>query len=206
MAARLPRSVSMTPEHNLSRGAGSQVRVPSVAGIQLGPGLGVALYVLLVASAGLAFFGRSFPGRLPAALERVTPFVFLLFVACFAVYRFGLASARKYPASKAFFQVGLAVVVFLLLLPSSRAPYVPAGTALGQALADRDPRLRALAAEVARYRPDGRGYVPALVQSLSDPDPTVRSQAHASLVKLTGVDLGAPDAPGAVEAWRRRYP
>ena len=196
----------MTPEHNLSRGAGSQVPAPSVAGLPLGPGLGVALYVLLVASAGLAFFGRSFPGRLPVALERVTPFVFAVFVGCFAVYRFGLASARKYPASKAFFQVGLAVVVFLLLLPSSRAPYVPAGTALGQALTAPDPRLRALAAEVARYRPEGRDYVPALVQALSDPDPTVRAQAHASLVRLTGTDLGSPDDPRAVEAWRRRYP
>ena len=177
-----------------------------MGGFPLGPGLGVALYVLLVSSAGLAFFGRSFPGRLPIAIERVTPWVFALFVACFAVYRFGLASKRKYPASKAFFQVGLAVVVFLLLLPSSRAPYVPAGTALGQALVDPDPRLRALAAEVARYRPEGRDYVPALVQALSDPDPTVRGQAHASLVKLTGVDLGAPETPGAVEAWRQRYP
>jgi len=196
----------MTPEQNLSRGTGAQVTAPSVGGLRLGPGLGVALYILLVASAGLAFFGRSFPGRLPVPLERVTPWVFAIFVACFAVYRFGLASARKYPASKAFFQVGLAVVVFLLLLPSSRAPYVPAGTALGQALVDPDPRLRALAAEVARYRPEGRDYVPALVQALSDPDPTVRAQAHASLVRLTGVDLGSPDDPKALDAWRRRYP
>ena len=196
----------MTPEHNLSRGAASQVPAPSVGGLRLGPGLGVALYVLLVASAGLSFFGRRFPGRLPVSLEQVTPWVFAAFVACFAVYRFGLANARKYPASKAFFQVGLAVVVFLLLLPSSRAPYVPAGTAADQALGDPDPRLRALAAEVARYRPEGRSYVPALVQALSDPDPTVRAQAHASLVRLTGVDLGAPETPGAVDAWKRRYP
>lgn len=196
----------MTPEHNLSRGAGSQVDAPSVGGFPLGPGVGVALYILLAVSAGLAFFGRSFPGRLPMALERLTPWVFLLFVACFAVYRFGLAAARKYPASKAFFQVGLAVAVFLLLLPSSRVPYVPSGTVLGQALVDPDPRLRALAAEVARYRPEGRGYVPALVQALSDPDPTVRAQAHASLVRLTGEDLGSPDDPGAVEAWRRHHP
>src|SRR5262249_18378312 len=67
---RAPRSVSMTPEHNLSRDAGAQVSAPSLGGLPLGPGLGVALYVLLVASAGLAFFGRSFPGRLPVPLER----------------------------------------------------------------------------------------------------------------------------------------
>ncbi len=196
----------MTPEHNLSRGAGAQVdEAPSVGGLPLGRGLAVALYVLLVASAGLAFFGRSFPGRLPIPLERVTPWVFAVFVACFAVYRFGLASKRKYPASKAFFQVGLAVVVLLLLLPSSRVPYTPAATPLGQALEDPDPRLRALAAELARYRPEGRGYVPALVQALSDPDPTVRAEAYKSLVRLTGVDLGSPEDPQAVEAWRRRF-
>src|SRR5262249_59189857 len=103
--------VSMPPEHNLSRGAGSQVEAPSVGGFPLGPGLGVALYVLLVSSAGLAFFGRSFPGPLPIALERVTPWVFALFIACFAVYPFRLASQRQYPASKAFFHVGLAAAV-----------------------------------------------------------------------------------------------
>jgi hypothetical protein len=166
----------------------------------------MALYTLLVATAGLAFFGRNFPGRLPEWIERLTPFVFAAFIVCFAVYRFGLANARKYPASKAFFQVGLAVVVFLLLLPSGRAPYAVTGTGLDEALVDPNPRTRALAAELARYRPEGAHYVAALVAALSDPDLTVRTQAHASLVRLTGVDLGSPEDPAALEAWRRRFP
>ena len=45
-----------------------------------------------------------------------------------------------------------------------------------------------------------------LENSVRMDDITVRAQAHASLVRLTGEDLGSPDAPGAVEAWRRRYP
>lgn len=196
----------MIPEDNLSNQAGAQVAVPRVAGIRLGPGLGVALYVLLVAAAGLSFFGRRFPGRLPEGVERLTPFVFGAFLVCFALYRFGLANVRKYPAGKAFFQVGLALVVFLLLLPSSRPSSALAGTGLNEALHDPDPRLRALGAEVARYRPEGKAYVGVLVEALSDPDPSVRAQAHASLVRLTGSDLGAPDAPGALEAWRRQYP
>jgi hypothetical protein len=196
----------MDPEHNLNSRAGVQVQIPTVAGIRLGPGLGVALYTLLVAAAGLAFFGRRFPGRLPEEVQRLTPLVFGVFIACFAVYRFGLANARKYPASKAFFQVGLAVAVFLLLLPSGRAPYVVTGTGLDDALVDSNPRTRALAAELARYRPDGAHYVSALVVALSDPDPAVRTQAHASLVRLTGMDLGSPENPAALEAWRRRFP
>ena len=43
-------------------------------------------------------------------------------------------------------------------------------------------------------------------QSVEELWAKVREQAHASLVRLTGEDLGSPDAPGAVEAWRRRYP
>jgi hypothetical protein len=196
----------MNPEHNLNSREDAQVQIPTVAGIRLGPGLGVALYILLAAAAGLSFFGRRFPGRLPEEVERLTPLVFGVFIACFAVYRFGLANARKYPASKAFFQVGLAVAVFLLLLPSGRAPYAVTGTGLAEALADSNPRTRALAAELARYRPDGAHYVAALVAALSDPDPTVRTQAHASLVRLTGMDLGSPESPAALEAWRRRFP
>jgi hypothetical protein len=196
----------MNPEHNLNSRVEAQVQIPTVAGVRLGPNLGLALYVLLVAAAGLAFFGRRFPGRLPEEVQRLTPFVFAVFIGCFAVYRFGLANARKYPASKAFFQVGLALVVFLLLLPSGRAPYALAGTGLEDALVDGNPRTRALAAELARYRPDGAHYVGALVVALSDSDPTVRTQAHASLVRLTGVDLGSPEDPAAIEAWRRRFP
>jgi hypothetical protein len=117
---------------------------------------------------------------MPEAVERLTPFVFGAFLVCFAVYRFGLANVGKYPAGKAFFQVGLAVVVFLLLLPSSRPVSTPAGTGLGEALNDADPRLQALGAEVARYRPEA--YVAALV-ALSNPD---RASARGRAPRSSG--------------------
>ena len=197
----------MTPEHNLSRGADSQVDAPSVGGLPLGPGLGVALYVLLVASAGLAFFGRSFPGRLPIALERVTPWVFAVFVACFAVYRFGLASAPQVPGKQGFFPGragGGGLPAAAALVPGALSSRPGRRSARRWWILTRG--LRALAAEVARLPARGTGVCSALVQALSDPDPTVRAQAHASLVRLDGEDLGSPDAPGAVEAWRQRYP
>jgi HEAT repeats len=184
-----------------------QAEAPRLAGIRLGPGLGLVLYCLLLGSAGLAFFGKEFPGRLPGQVERITPFVFGAFVALFAAYRFGLVSLRKYSGFKAFFQVGLAVVLFLLLLPSARASFGPSPTyGLADDFADPNPRVRALAAEVARYRPDRARYASALVTALEDEDPEVRAQAHRSLVQIAGLDLGAPESPGGLKRWRERFP
>ena len=178
-----------------------------MAGIRLGPGPGLVLYTLLVGAAGLAFFGKEFPGRLPEQVERVTPFVFGAFVALFGAYRFVLVRSRKYPSFKAFYQVGLAVVVFLLLLPFARDSYGPGRRpGLGADLTDANPRVRALAAEVVRYRPDAARYAPALVAGLEDGDPDVRLEAHRSLVQIAGVDLGGPEAAGAIQRWRERFP
>jgi len=192
---------------NVSSLAESQGEAPQVAGIRLGPGPGLVLYTLLLGAAGLAFFGKEFPGRLPEAVQRVTPFVFGAFVALFAAYRFVLVRSRKYPSFKAFYQVGLAVVVFLLLLPSARASYgqLP-GAGLEADLLDSHARVRALAAEVARHRPDAARYASALVTALADEDPEVRLQAHRSLVQIAGVDLGSPDVPGATQRWREHFP
>lgn len=197
----------MQRARNLSSGGKAQGETPRLAGIRLGPGPGLVLYSLLVGAAGLAFFGKEFPGRLPGEVERLTPFVFGVFVALFASYRFALVRSHKYPSFKAFYQVGLAVVVFLLLLPSARASYGPLPRpGLVVDLVDNNARVRALAAEVVRHRPDSARYAPALVTGLEDEDPDVRLEAHRSLVQIAGVDLGAPEDPGAIRRWRERFP
>ncbi len=197
----------MEPARNVSSGAGPQGATPQLAGIRLGPGPGLVLYSLLLGAAGLAFFGKEFPGRLPGDVERLTPFVFGAFVALFASYRFALVRSRKYPSFKAFYQVGLAVVVFLLLLPSARARYGPLPRpGLGMDLVDNNARVRALAAEVVRYRPDAARYAAALVTALEDEDPDVRLEAHRSLTQIAGVDLGPPEDAGAIKRWREHFP
>jgi hypothetical protein len=194
-------------QRNVNSLARTQGEAPSLAGIRLGPGPGLVLYVLLLGAAGLAFFGREFPGRLPWLVERLTPFVFGAFVALFATYRFALVRIHKYPSFKAFYQVGLALVVFLLLLPSSRASYGPVPRpGLSDYLADNNARVRALAAEVVRHRPDATRYAAALVTGLEDEDPEVRLQSYRSLVAIAGVDLGGPESPGAIKRWRERFP
>jgi hypothetical protein len=157
-------------------------------------------------SAFLALWSRRFPGELPNALQAAAPWSFLVFLAVFAFYRLGLMRAGRYPSFKGFFQIGIGLLVFTLMLPHARSVYQAPQAGISAALANSNSEVRALAAELAGYRPDGRQYAPQLVKALEDGDAWVREEAHASLVRLAGQDLGRPDDPAAVERWRKRFP
>ena len=198
-------------DSNINRPRGFQVdeqadEPPRLAGVRLGPALAGLLYALLVGSAALALFGRQFPGRLSPGLSLAAPWVFLLFAVAFAAYRLRLVRAGKYGAFKGFFQIGAALLFFTLLLPSARNRYEEQSEGLTGLLLDGSPEVRQLAAEVARHRPEGLQYAPALVRCLRDPIPQVRQECHRSLVALTGQDLGAPADPAGIRAWEARYP
>lgn len=169
---------------------------PSVVGVRVRPSWSIALYALLVMSAALALYAQRSPANLDPSLSRAAPWLFLVFAAGFTVYRVALVVARRYSPFKAFFQIFLAALFFLLLLfPRVEAP--AEATLLGH----RDDRVRALAAEVAGWRQDAT-QAHALVKLLADPSAEVRDAAHASLVKLNGgTDLGASS-----ESWEKRFP
>jgi len=62
-------------------------------------------------------------------------------------------------------------------------------------MASPDPRVRALAVEVAGYRGDGAHYAADMIERLEDAEPAVRQRAHTALVRLAGRDVGQdPDA------------
>lgn len=176
------------------------------AGIRFGPTLAVVLYLLLVSSALLALGTRRLPGALPPALEVVAPSLFLAFLVCFALYRLVLVRARKYPAPKAFFQIGAGVLFLTLLLPAAKSRYDAPADYLEVLLTDDNPRVRALTAEVIGYRADGAKHGSLLVKALSDPDPLVREEAHRSLVRLAGEDLGSGESEPERNAWESRFP
>lgn len=195
--------------HNLSSQKPPQAQTPPpvFGGIRFGPALAAVLYLLLVGSAALALWSQRFQGNIPRPLAAASPWAFLAFTVAFALYRLALVRARRYPAFKAFFQVGVAVFFFTLLLPGAQQRY--AGEVAGgleTLIEDSNPHVRALAAEVARHRPGPTRYGRMLVKALRDPSPEVRDQAHRSLVQITGQDLGSPDSPEAVRAWGDRYP
>lgn len=196
MSDSVPHLTPATPHHGPTL---------EVGGVPFGPALAVWLYVMLGGSALLALSARHFPGMIPHSLELAAPMLFLAFLIGFSLYRLRLVQARKYPAFKAFFQVGAALLFFTLLLPGAKSHYQGPQRGLEDLLADSDPAVRAMAAELFGYRPDGASHAARLVAALQDPDPTVRAEAHRSLVRINGTDLGSPENSQGLKAWEERF-
>lgn len=160
-----------------------------------------ALYALLVLSALFTFWaGGDIAGHaLPPWTQKAAPTVFAVFLVVFAVYRFALVRAKKYPAATGMFQVGLGALIWVMLLPGTRQKIAPPGAQdeVVALMSSPDARARAVAAELAGYRGQGAKYGALLIDRLDDSDPAVRSAAHAALVRLAGTDAG-PTA----DAWR----
>jgi hypothetical protein len=167
------------------------------------------LWVLLVASAATALGVQRGSLGMSAEARYAAPWVFLAFAVGFSVYRLALTNVHKYSPAKAFFQVGVAVIfcAMLFLGASDHRAQSTGERDLAAALKDPHPTVRAFAAELARYRAEGRGNAHALVLLLADSDPTVAAAAHASLVSLNeGDDLGPPTDKAARAKWAERFP
>jgi hypothetical protein len=95
---------------------------------------------------------------------------------------------------------------FTLLLPQGKRTFEQHESDVEVLLVDPNPRVRAMAAEIARHRPEGKAMAPRLVRALGDRDARVREQAHRSLVAITGEDLGDPSTEAGLRAWESRYP
>jgi hypothetical protein len=179
-----------------------QTEEPSVAGVKVRPAWPLALYGLLVGSALLALWAQQ-ADTAPESLSRFAPWAFLAFAVGFAAYRLALVMAKRYSAFKAFAQILVAALFFmLLLLPQVGQPARSNTAAAASALlGDPNPNVRALAAEVLGYR-QAISEASRLVGLLSDGNELVREAAHDALVRLNGgADLGREPGP-----WKERFP
>jgi hypothetical protein len=171
------------------------------------------LFGLLIVSAAWTLIGlpelqrEVAAGRWPRAALAGPPALLALFIIGFAAYRIALVREGRSGAGKSLVQVAVMFLVFAVvagvaLRPSERL-MGEGPAALARPLASQDPDVRAIAAEVARYRPrdELRGVAGRLVELLDDPAPEVRRQAHAALVALAGSDVGG-EGPGAAARWR----
>jgi hypothetical protein len=191
-----------------ARGGRRHLRVS--VGLAFVPLLRPALYGLLAGSAVLAFWaGSELAGkRMPPWMAAMAPAFFGVFVAIFAVYRLTLVRARRYPAATGLFQIGLGALVFVLLLPGTRRQLSeqPAGFAqddVAALLGAGDPRVRALAAEVAGSRPGGQRWAAQLIDRLTDSDARVRAACRLALARIAGSDPAAGLSDEAAAArWR----
>ena len=146
-------------------------------------------------------------GRWPRAVLAVPPVLLGVFICGYALYRFALVRAGRYSPGKALAQVGLMLLALVLVagVALDPGPLGPQRGRLERGLRSSNPDVRALAAELARARSADRvrPLVPLLVELLEDRDPEVRREAHASLVAITGEDLGEGQAAAA--RWRARF-
>jgi hypothetical protein len=203
----------MSPADPASPAEAKGPQEPHVGSFQLKRSLAFAwlLYALLALAAAVSLLGSARAELVPPAVRAVAPFAFGLFLASFAIYRFALVRAGRYPAFRALYQVGAGLLFILLLLPGTARQFGGARPrTLVDLLADPDPVVRALAAEVAPLRPASRALALALVARLDDPAEEVRARAEDSLRKLAGEDLGRGEGPAEArrrwEAWAGALP
>src|SRR2546430_13607723 len=151
-----------TPHRGKGRGVSESAAEPGKLRVRSGLAfvqvLRPALYALLVLSALFTFWaGGDIAGKsLPQWTQKAAPAIFAVFLVVFAIYRFALVRAKRYPAATGLFQVGLGALIWVLLLPGTRQKMAPPYEAdeVPALLSSADPRVRALAAEVAGYRAD----------------------------------------------------
>lgn len=149
-------------------------------------------------------------GRWPSVALAAPLVLLTLFVVGFAGYRILLVRAGRYPAGKALVQIAvmailLGVVGGMTIGPGEITRPGEGPVDLARLLRAADPEVRAMAAELVRYRSGDSALreVPRLIDLLGDRSSEVRRQARLSLAEVAGADLG--EGPEAQGRWRERW-
>jgi hypothetical protein len=175
------------------------------------------LFSLLLVSAGVTLFGLPelqravAEGRWAPAALALPAGLLAIFAVGYAAYRIALVRAGRYPAGKALFRIALMAAVvgaaagIVLIPPQGGAPR-EAAVDLAPSLRSSDPDVRALAAELVRFRsrPQAISYADQLIELLGDGSHEVSRQARLSLISLAGRDVGG-SGPDAASRWREHF-
>jgi hypothetical protein len=159
-------------------------------------GVRIAVYVMLLGSAGTAFFlgprlwTAARVGTVPIWAALLPASLFTLFVVLYTIDRWLQVRRRHYPAGRAFFQVAFALVFLSLLLPTQAAELREAKSARAEAdygvllLDNRDPMVRAAACELLGLR--GQLEAESRIHERAQVDDAliVRQQCTRALEKL----------------------
>jgi len=147
--------------------------------------------------------------------ESAAPWLFLSFAVLLSAQSIVKVLLKQTSFARSFMHIGIAAAFLMVLFfgmpprnvpPSNKVELSAAGYEIERLLLDTDERIRVLAAELARHRPEGLKLAPALIRALGDSSSHVRKTAHASLVHLNGgVDLGTSDSQDGMRAWKQRF-
>lgn len=159
--------------------------------------LRILVYVMLVSSAAAAFFldeplwSAARLGTLPEWTPLLPALLFTAFVLIFAVDRWVLVRKRKYPVSKAFFQVLFALVFLTLLWPEQASQFRrvkgaagPPSTLSERLLYHRDPEVRAAACELAGLKAQSSALDRISSLAAESKNNMVRSRCQHALQRL----------------------
>jgi hypothetical protein len=175
-----------------------------------------ATYLLLAVSAIFVLWVQRSPGKFSSGWERAAPWLFLSFAILLSAQSILKVVLKQSSFVRSFMHIGVAAAFLMVLfwgVPQmgvsqvSKAAHVSSAVAeIETLLFDKDERIRVLAAELARYRPEGLTLAPALVEAMGDSSLRVREVAHASLVHLNGgVDMGPSDSQDGMRAWKQKF-
>jgi len=172
-----------------------------------------ATYVLLAVSAVFVLWVQRNPGMFPSGWESAAPWLFLSFAILLSAQSIVKAVLKQSSFARSLMHIGVAaaflMVLFLGMPLKGRADtnaVVATTHEIEQLLSNKDERIRVMAAELIRYRPEGLHLAPALIKALGDSSLRVRETAHASLVHLNGgVDLGTSETQDGIRAWKQRF-
>jgi hypothetical protein len=169
---------------------------PHLGKFRIRPAWAVTLFALLATSGAASLWAAQTKSAQPWVF-RSAPWVFLVFVLGFALYRVALVLAGRYSPFKAFAQVFIGILFFLVLA----WPDMERGGASDERLIRHpDAKVRAMSAELIGLKLEV-GYAAQLAELLDDQDDNVRQRAHEALVKLNqGSDLGLE-----VQTWKDRF-
>ena len=118
------------------------------------------------------------PSRASRPIRAAAPLAFGLFLAVFAAYRFALVRAGRYPAGKAYYQVGTGILFLTMLTPGARSAFHPGPAPtddLERLMSSADPAVRRLVCEAVASRADAGALLPLIQAHLDDPNPAVRT-------------------------------
>ena len=159
----------------------------------------IAVYVMLLLSAGTTFFasarlwGAAGLGQLPLWAPLMPPVLFTAFVIVYAGDRGLLVLRRGYPPGRAMIQVGLAILFLAMLWPSQAAQLRTAGAqrrahadadVVGLLLSDKRAQFRAVGCELVGLRGDVAHRSEVLTRIDHDSDEWVRATCRQALVRI----------------------
>ena len=160
--------------------------------LRLGLYIAMALSALITLVALPALQSRVHSGQLGPSWLLVPAIAFGMALGIYLFDRIYLVRYRHYSSGRAMFQISFGLIFLFLLFPSRLAEYRqvikerPAHNSLMALMKHSDPRVRALAYELAAYRKQPRSFIAPLAQGLRDKDQQAAGRAQVSLQKITG--------------------